>query len=85
MEDASIEIKSDENLLQWFDLNQESRVVHIDTQINVFEGPLQFSPTKRRCHPAVRNKVVQSPTPPPLLDLPVDPSQPTQDMREPIN
>jgi hypothetical protein len=85
VEDASIEIKSDENLLQWFDLNQESRVVHIDAQINDFDGPLQSSPTKRRCHPSVRNKVVQSLITPPLLDLPIDPTHPTQDLREPTN
>ena len=31
--------------------------MHINAQINDFEGPLQFSPTKRRCHPFVRNRV----------------------------
>ncbi|KAG2578457.1 hypothetical protein PVAP13_6NG213406 [Panicum virgatum] len=41
LENASIEIKCDEEL----------RVVHIDAQIDVFQGPIQFSPTKRRCHP----------------------------------
>ncbi|KAG2543074.1 hypothetical protein PVAP13_9NG725177, partial [Panicum virgatum] len=56
LENASIEIKRDKELLQWFELNQERRVVHIDAQIDVFQGPIQFSPTKRRCHPTVRNK-----------------------------
>jgi hypothetical protein len=56
----TIEIKSDEQLFRWFELNQECRVVRIDAQINDFEGPLQFSPTKHRCHPAVRNKVLQT-------------------------
>ncbi|KAG2651226.1 hypothetical protein PVAP13_1NG252719, partial [Panicum virgatum] len=56
LEDASIEITSDEQLLQWFELNQERRVLHIDAQIDDFQGPIQFLPTKRRCHPVVRNK-----------------------------
>ena len=85
LENASIEIKSDEELLQWFELNQERRVVHIDAQIDVFQGPIQFSPTKRRCHPTVRNKLVQSPnSPPAILDLPLAQTQSTQDVREPI-
>ena len=85
LENESIEIKSDEELLQWFELNQERRVVHIDAQIDVFQGPIQFSPTKRRCHPTVRNKLVKSPnTPPAILDLPLAPTQSTQDVREPI-
>jgi hypothetical protein len=33
VEDAYIEIKSDENLLQWFELNQEIRVVNM---LNLF-------------------------------------------------
>ena len=85
LENESIEIKSDEELLQWFELNQERRVVHIDAQIDVFQGPIQFSPTKRRCHPTVRNKLVKSPnTPPAILDLPLAQTQSTQDVREPI-
>jgi hypothetical protein len=32
-------------------------VVHIDAQINDFDGPLQFSPIKRRLHPTVRERV----------------------------
>jgi len=40
LENESIEIKSDEELLQWFELNQERRVVHIDAQIDVFQGPI---------------------------------------------
>jgi hypothetical protein len=58
----SIEIKSDEHLMEWFELNLENRVVCIVAQINDFEGPLQFSPTKRRCHPSVRNRVATSET-----------------------
>jgi hypothetical protein len=83
LEDASIEIKSDEQLLQWCEMNLESREVHIDADIIDFEGPLQFSPTKRRCHPAVRNKVSPPPnTPPVVLDPHVDPTQSTQSVRE---
>jgi len=44
-------------LLEWFDLNKDKGLVHINAQINDFEGPLQFSPTKHRCHPSVRNRV----------------------------
>lgn len=49
-----MEIKSDENLLEWFLINVEKRVACINAQINDFEGPLQFSPAKRRFHPTVR-------------------------------
>jgi hypothetical protein len=53
----SAEIKTDEQLLEWFKLNKDKGKVYINAQINDFEGPLQFSPTKRRCHPSVRNRV----------------------------
>ena len=52
----SMEIKSDEQLLEWFQLNLDKGIVRINAQINDFEGPLQCSPSKRRCHPSVRNK-----------------------------
>ena len=52
----SMEVKSDEQLLEWFQLNLDKGIVRINTQINDFEGPLQCSPTKRRCHPSVRNR-----------------------------
>ena len=52
----TMEIKSDEELFEWFQLNLDKGVVRINAQINDFEGPLQCSPTKRRCHPSVRNK-----------------------------
>ncbi|WVZ83421.1 hypothetical protein U9M48_030570 [Paspalum notatum var. saurae] len=79
LEDASIEIKTDEHLLEWFQLNQEKGAVHID-------APLKFSPTKRRFHPSVRNNVEPTPGTPPLdLDPPVNPTQPTQEMIEPTN
>ena len=54
LENDSMEIKSDENLLEWFLINVENELVCINAQINDFEGPLQFSPTKRRFHPTVR-------------------------------
>ena len=54
-----MEIKSDENLLEWFLINVKDGLVRINTQINDFEGPLQFSPTKRRFHPTVRTSVLQ--------------------------
>jgi hypothetical protein len=34
-------------------------VVHINAQSNDLDGPLQFSPTKRRLHPIVREKVLE--------------------------
>ena len=43
----SMEIKSDEQLLEWFQLNLDKGIVRINAQINDFEGPLQCSPTKR--------------------------------------
>ena len=54
LENDSIEIKSDKNLLEWFLINVEDGLVCINAQINDFEGPLQFSPTKQRFHPTVR-------------------------------
>ncbi|KAG2607591.1 hypothetical protein PVAP13_4NG260400 [Panicum virgatum] len=36
--------------------NLDKGVVEINAQVNDFEGPLQCSPTKRGCHPSVRNK-----------------------------
>jgi hypothetical protein len=56
METESIEIKSDEQLFEWYQLNVDKGVVQINAQVNDFEGPLQCSATKQRCHPSVRNK-----------------------------
>ncbi|WVZ73795.1 hypothetical protein U9M48_022066 [Paspalum notatum var. saurae] len=86
LDNASIEIKTDEHLVEWFQENQENGTVHIDAQINDFEGPLQFSPTKRWFHLSVRNIVEQTPGTPPLdLDPPVNPAQPTQEITKPTN
>jgi hypothetical protein len=43
--------------------------VGIYVEIKDFEGPLKFSPTKRRCHPMVRNKLNTT------LDLPIEPTR----------
>jgi hypothetical protein len=67
-DEMCVPIKSDEQLLEWFYLNLENGVVHIDPQINDFDGPLQFSPTKRRLHHTVREKVLD-PAITPSLDL----------------
>ena len=48
LENYSMEIKSDENLLEWCLLNVEKGLVCINTQVNDFLWPLQFSPTKQR-------------------------------------
>jgi hypothetical protein len=55
-------------LLNWFQLNIEKGELGIYAPIKDFEGPLQFSPTKRRCHPLVRNKLSTT------LDLPIEPT-----------
>jgi len=57
LETDSIEIKSDEDMLEWFECNLNKGVAQINAQVIEFVGPLQFSPTKRRCHPSLRNKV----------------------------
>jgi hypothetical protein len=81
--DVSFRIKSDEQVLQWFLMNLEKRVVHIDAQINDVNGPLQFSPTKQALHPKVRErlreKTLETPNTPSLyLDPKVEPTQLTQ-------
>jgi hypothetical protein len=48
-------------------LNIEKGEVGIYAEIKDFEGPLQFFPTKRRCHPMVRNKLGTT------LNLPIEP------------
>ena len=58
LENDSMKIKSNENLLEWFLINVEDGLVCINAQINDFEGPLQFSPIKRRFHPTVRASVL---------------------------
>ena len=63
----SIKIKSDEQLLEWFQLNLDKGVV----QINDVEGPLQCSPTKHRCHLSVRIKAPPPPMKEPPRDLPM--------------
>ena len=40
LENDSVEIKSDENLLEWFLINVDNGLVCINAQINDFEGPL---------------------------------------------
>jgi hypothetical protein len=83
-DEVCVPIKSDEQSLEWFYQNLENGVVHIDAQINDFDGPLQFSPTKRRLHPTVRERVrekVLEPASTPSLDLVsfVNPTQVTQE------
>jgi hypothetical protein len=64
LDDVSVEIKTNENLLDWFQCNIEKAEVGINAEIKNFEGPLQFSPTKRRCHPTVRNRGIEDANPP---------------------
>jgi hypothetical protein len=65
-DDATIEIKSDEQLFEWFELNIESGIMCVDAEIKDFDGPLQFSPSKRRCHPKVRERMSEAATNEPL-------------------
>jgi hypothetical protein len=44
--DVNLLIKSDEQVLELFEMNLEKGVMYIDVQINDFDGPLQFSPTQ---------------------------------------
>ena len=55
--------------------NKDKGEVHIVGQINDFEGPLQFSPTKRRLHPTVWNLPSTAPID---FDPFIDPTQSTQ-------
>jgi hypothetical protein len=70
-------------VFEWFEMNLEKGVVHINAQINDFDDPLQFSPTKRALHLIVRErlteKTLETPNTP-LLDLDprVHPTQLTQ-------
>jgi hypothetical protein len=75
-DDVAIEIKSDEQLLEWFELNIESGIMCVDAEIKDFDGPLQFSPSKRRCHPKVRERMSEAATNEPLN--PTSLCQPTQ-------
>ena len=51
LENDSIEIKSDKNLLEWLLINVEDGLVCINAQINDFEGPLQFFFNKDKVSP----------------------------------
>lgn len=74
-DDIAVEIKTDEHLLQWFDLNLENGIMYIDAEIKDFDGPLQISPTKRRCHPRVRKRLTNEK----CVDHPADPHQATNE------
>jgi hypothetical protein len=68
-------------VLQWFQMNLEKGIVHIDAQINDFDGSLYFSPTKHALHPKVRlrEKTLETPNTPSLdLDPRIEPTQLTQ-------
>jgi hypothetical protein len=68
-----------------FELNKENGEVHIVGQINDFDGPLQFSPTKRRFHPTVLDfPTLTLSTAPIDFDPFIDPTQPTQPTKKPI-
>jgi len=60
LDSESFEIKSDQELLEWFQVNLEKGIAEIVGQIDDFEGPLQCSPTKYRCHPSFRNRAPTS-------------------------
>jgi hypothetical protein len=72
LDDVTIEIKSNEQLLEWFKLNIESGIMCVDAEIKDFDDPLQFSPSKHRCHPKVRHTLIETAN---------TPYQPTQNER----
>jgi hypothetical protein len=83
-DEVCVPIKSDEELHELFNMNLENGVVHIDAQIIDFDGPIQFSPTKHRLHPTMRERVqekVLETASTPSLDLVsfVNPTQVTQE------
>jgi hypothetical protein len=49
-------------------MNLQQGTMHIDAQINDFDGPLQFSPTKCRLHPKVRSMLCE-PSKTPLVNV----------------
>ena len=85
LENISCEIKSDEQLLEWFVLNLDKGVACVNVQMNDFEGALQCSPTKRRCHPFHRGPTNETPTnndtpsnKRPTNEIPNPPKKPTK-------
>jgi len=74
-QDGSIEIGSNEQLQEWFEVNKDKGEACIAAEIKNFEGPLQCSPTKRRLHPTVRSLPSTAPID---LDPFIDPKQCTQ-------
>jgi hypothetical protein len=89
--DVSFQIKSDEQVHELFQMNIEKGVVHIDAQINDFDGSLQFSPTKCALHGKVRErmkeKALEIPNTPsivldPRIDDPIELTQPTPQKRK---
>jgi hypothetical protein len=75
--DACVLINSDEQLHDLFELNIEKGMIEIVAQINDFDGPLQFSPTKRALHPSGRDIVVENQNTP-SLDPHIDATELTQ-------
>jgi hypothetical protein len=71
-DDVTIKIKSDKQLLEWFKVNIVSGIMFIDAEIKDFNGSLQFSSSRRWCHPKVRKTLIETTT---------SPCQPTQNER----
>jgi hypothetical protein len=61
-DDVAIEIKYDEQLLEWFELNIESEIMCVDAENKNFDGSLQFSPSKHQCHLKVRLTLIETTT-----------------------
>jgi hypothetical protein len=73
--DESVEIRNDEQLLEWCEMNLQQGTTHSDAQINDFDGPLQFSPTKCGLHPKVRSTLCETTNPPHDISQPTNMSQ----------
>jgi hypothetical protein len=53
-------------------MNLQQGTAHCDAQINDFDGPLQFYPTKRGLHPKVRSTLCETFNPPHDISQPTD-------------
>jgi hypothetical protein len=53
-------------------MNIQQGTAHCDAQINDFDGPLQFYPTKRGLHPKVRSTLCETFNPPHDISQPTD-------------
>ncbi|WVZ73755.1 hypothetical protein U9M48_022032 [Paspalum notatum var. saurae] len=81
LDNASIEIKTDEHLVEWFRKTKRMGLCILMPRSMILKGHCSSHPQN-----VVRNIVEQTPGTPPLdLDPPVNPAQPTQEITKPTN